>query len=164
MRYGVDIRSLRYPGIIGHRSLPGGGTTDYAVHIYHSAVKGEPFEVFLKENTALPMIYMDDAIRATLDLMEAPKENITIRDSYNLDGMTFTPAEVVAAIKEEIPDFKATFKPNPLRQSIAESWPMSIDDSMARKDWGWKPTYDLKGMTKDMVKNLRKKYNLEKSA
>jgi len=164
MRYGVDIRSLRYPGIIGHRSLPGGGTTDYAVHIYHSAVKGEPFEVFLKENTALPMIYMDDAIRATLDLMEAPKENITIRDSYNLDGMTFTPLEIVAAIKEEIPEFKATFKPDSLRQSIAESWPMSIDDSSARKDWGWKPTYDLEGMTKDMINNLRKKYNLKKSA
>lgn len=164
MRYGLDIRSLRYPGIIGHRSMPGGGTTDYAVHIYHSAVKGEPFEVFLKENTALPMIYMDDAIRATLDLMDAPKENITVRNSYNLAGMTFTPAEIVAAIQEEIPAFKATFKPDPLRQSIAESWPMSIDDSKANEDWGWKPTYDLKGMTKDMIKNLRKEYSLKQSA
>ena len=164
LRYGLDIRSLRYPGIIGHRSLPGGGTTDYAVHIYHSALKGESFEVFLKENTALPMIYMDDAIRATLDLMDAPKENITIRDAYNLAGMTFTPAEIVASIKEEIPEFKATYKVNPLRQSIAESWPMSIDDSKATEDWGWKPTYDLKKMTKDMIKNLRKKYIFKQSA
>ena len=163
LRYGLDIRSLRYPGIIGHRSLPGGGTTDYAVHIYHSAIKGEPFEVFLEERTALPMIYMEDAIRATLELMEAPKESITIRDSYNLAGMTFTPQEIVDAIKAEIPEFKATFKANPLRQSIAESWPQSIDDSKANKDWGWSPKFDLKTMTKDMIKNLRKKNNLKQS-
>ncbi len=164
LRYGVDIRSLRYPGIIGHRSLPGGGTTDYAVHIYHSAVKGEDFEVFLSENTSLPMIYMDDAIRATLELMEAPKEKITIRDSYNLAGMTFSPAEIVASIKREFPEFKATYKSNPLRQSIAESWPKSIDDSKATEDWGWQPNYDLEKMTKDMIMNLRKKYSLKQSA
>ena len=164
LRYGVDIRSLRYPGIIGHRSMPGGGTTDYAVHIYHSAVKGEDFEVFLSENTALPMIYMDDAIRATLELMDAPKEKINVRDAYNLAGMTFSPEEIVASIKEEIPEFKATFKSNPLRQSIAESWPKSIDDSKATEDWGWKPNYDLEKMTKDMIKNLRKKYSLKQSA
>ena len=160
LRFGVDVRSLRYPGIIGHETMPGGGTTDYAVDIYHAAVKGEAFECFLKEDTALPMIYMDDAIRATLELMDAPKERITIRDSYNLAGMTFTPKEIANAIRNEIPDFQITFKPNPLKQSIAESWPQSIDDAQARKDWGWQPRFDLKKMTRDMILNLRSQYKI----
>lgn len=160
LRYGLDIRSLRYPGIIGHASMPGGGTTDYAVDIYHAAVKGESFECFLQEETTLPMIYMADAIRATLDLMAAPKDSISVRDSYNLSGMSFSPIEIAQAIQEEIPSFEVTYKPNELRQSIAESWPQSIDDSQARTDWGWSPKFDLKKMTKDMILNLRKKYSV----
>lgn len=152
-RYGLDVRSLRYPGIIGYQSLPGGGTTDYAVDIYHYAVKGQPFTCFLRENTPLPMLYMDDAIRATLELMEAPAEKIQVRTSYNLAGMTFTPGEIAASIKKEVPGFEISYAPD-FRQAIADSWPGSIDDSAARRDWGWKPRFDLDAMTKDMLLHL----------
>lgn len=154
-RYGLDVRSIRYPGIIGYESLPGGGTTDYAVDIYHYAVQGKPFECFLKANTPLPMLYMPDAIRGTLELMEAPAEKIKVRTSYNLSGMSFTPAEIASSIKQLVPRFEISYAPD-FRQAIAESWPGSIDDSAAREDWGWKPAFDLEGMTRDMLLNLRK--------
>ena len=154
-KYGMDIRSVRYPGVIGYQSLPGGGTTDYAVDIYHKAIAGELFECFLSENTTLPMIYMDDVIRGTIELMNAPEEKIKIRSSYNLAGVSFSPKEIYNAICKEIPDFKIEYKPD-FRQAIADSWPQSIDDSMARDDWGWKPQYDLDSMTKDMLLHLRK--------
>ncbi|MEP3387488.1 MAG: NAD-dependent epimerase/dehydratase family protein [Reichenbachiella sp.] len=157
-RYGLDVRSLRYPGVIGYQSLPGGGTTDYAVDIYHKAIEGENFSCFLEENTTLPMIYMDDAIRATIELMQAPKESIKTRTSYNLAGMSFSPAEIAASIQELYPDFKITYEPD-FRQQIAASWPQSIDDSRAREDWGWQPAYDLKSMTADMIKNLKLQYS-----
>lgn len=153
-KYNLDVRSLRYPGVIGYQSLPGGGTTDYAVSIYHSAIKNEDFECFLSPKTTLPMIYMDDAIRATIELMEAPKEKIKIRTSYNLAGMSFNPEEVAASIKEIYPDFKITYKPD-FRQAIADSWPKNIEDSFARNDWNWKPEFDLKAMTKVMIDNLK---------
>lgn len=163
LKYGTDIRSVRYPGIIGYQSMPGGGTTDYAVDIYHKAVKGEAFSCFLKPQTGLPMIYMDDAIDATLQLMNAPAELVKIRSSYNLSGMSFTPAEIATAIKKHFPLFQIEYNPDPLRQSIAESWPESIDDSEARKDWGWQPKYDLATMTQDMILHLEEKYNLTKT-
>jgi threonine 3-dehydrogenase len=156
-RYGLDVRSLRYPGIIGYQSLPGGGTTDYAVDIYHYAVQNKPFTCFLRDNTPLPMLYMPDAIRATLELMEAPAEQLSVRTSYNLSGMSFTPAEITASIRKQVPDFQVTYEPD-FRQAIADSWPGSIDDSAARADWGWKPEYDLDAMTGDMLLNLRAQY------
>jgi nucleoside-diphosphate-sugar epimerase len=156
-RYGMDIRSLRYPGIISYQSMPGGGTTDYAVDIYHKAVKGEQFECFLKAETTLPMIYITDAMDATVRLMEAPKEKISVRTSYNLAGISFSPEEVAASITKWIPDFKITYKPD-FRQQIAESWPKQIDDAQARKDWGWRPTYNLDKMTEEMIKELTRKY------
>lgn len=152
-RYGMDIRSIRYPGIIGYQSLPGGGTTDYAVDIYHYAVKKQAFTCFLKENTRLPMMYMADAIRGTLELMDAPAEALTVRTSYNLAGMSFTPKEIFESIKKLMPNFQMTCEPD-FRQAIAESWPESIDDSAARADWGWKPHYDLDSMTADMLFHL----------
>lgn len=157
-RYGLDVRSLRYPGVIGYQSLPGGGTTDYAVDIYHKAIAGEKFSCFLEENTTLPMIYMDDAIRATIELMQAPKESIKTRTSYNLAGMSFSPKEISASIQEIYPDFEISYDPD-FRQQIAASWPQSIDDSRARADWGWKPAFNLKSMTADMVKNLKLQYS-----
>lgn len=157
-RYGVDVRSVRYPGIIGHESMPGGGTTDYAVEIYHEAVKGNNYECFLSENTYLPMMYMDDALRATINLMEAPKEDIKIRTSYNLSGMSFSPKEVAENIQKYIPSFEITYKPDE-RQKIADSWTHSIDDSRARQDWNWSPKYDIDAMTQDMIKHLKLKYN-----
>ncbi len=153
-KYGVDVRSLRYPGIISYQSLPGGGTTDYAVDIYHKAVAGEPFSCFLKPNTRLPMMYMDDAVRATLELMEAPVADLSIHYAYNVGAMNFTPAELAAEIKKIIPTFEITYQPD-FRQQIAESWVESMDDSLARKDWHWQEQYNLKGMTKDMIHNLR---------
>ena len=154
-RYGVDVRSLRYPGLISYKSAPGGGTTDYAVEIYHEALEEKSYECFLNEDTYLPMMYMPDAIRATIELMEAPSDNISIRHSYNLGGMSFSPVEIAGEIKKHIPDFSMTCKPD-YRQAIADSWPQSIDDSVARKDWGWKEEYDLASMTKDMLENLQK--------
>lgn len=154
-RYGLDVRSVRYPGIIGYQSLPGGGTTDYAVDIYHKAIRGEGFNCFLKADTRLPMLYMPDAIRATLELMHAPAEKIKVRTSYNLAGMSFTPAEVTESIRRFFPDFKVNYTPD-FRQGIAESWPESIDDSYARNDWGWQPEYNLDRMTADMIEHLRK--------
>lgn len=152
-RYGLDVRSVRYPGIIGYQSLPGGGTTDYAVDIFYKAVRSEPYVCFLKENTRLPMMYMDDAIRATVELMEAPAANLSVRTSYNLAGMSFTPAELAAEIAKHKPGFQVTYEPD-FRQAIAESWTESIDDSTARNDWGWKPAFDLAKMTEDMLLHL----------
>ncbi|MCF2495164.1 MULTISPECIES: NAD-dependent epimerase/dehydratase family protein [Dyadobacter] len=161
-RYGMDIRSLRYPGIIGYQSMPGGGTTDYAVDIYHKAVQGEAFECFLEAKTTLPMIYISDAMDATVRLMEAPKDKITVRTSYNLAGISFSPEEVAESIGKIIPDFKISYKPD-FRQKIAESWPAQIDDSQARKDWGWRPAYNLDKMTEEMIFELKKKYQSVKS-
>jgi threonine 3-dehydrogenase len=154
LKYGVDARSVRYPGIIGWQSLPAGGTTDYAVEIYHAALKEGKYECFLSENTRLPMMYMDDAIKATIDLMEAPKDSISVHYGYNLAAMSFTPAEIAAEIKKHIPNFEITYKPD-FRQAIAASWSESIDDSMARKDWNWKPDFNLAAMTEDMLNHLR---------
>lgn len=153
MKYGVDVRSLRYPGLISYKSPPGGGTTDYAIEIFHEAREEKKYECFLIEDTYLPMMYMPDAIRSTLELMEAPAEKISIRTSYNISSMSFSPKEIGAEIKKHIPDFKMTYNPD-YRQAIANSWPQSIDDSVARKDWGWKEEYDLPAMTKDMFANL----------
>jgi nucleoside-diphosphate-sugar epimerase len=156
-KYGLDVRSIRYPGIIGHQSFPGGGTTDYAIAIFHKAVKNEVFECFLEATSTLPMIYMDDAIRATIELMEAPKENISLRTSYNLSGMSFSPEQLTQSIRKIRPEFKIEYKPD-FRQKIAESWPSSIDDSRARADWGWKSQYDIDTMTAVMIDALEMKY------
>jgi nucleoside-diphosphate-sugar epimerase len=156
-RYGVDTRSLRYPGLIGHKSDPGGGTTDYAVGIYHDALKGEVHDCFLKEGTILPMLYMPDAVKATLDVMHADPEKIKMRMSYNLAGMSFAPEEIADSIKEHIPDFQIAYNPD-YRQAIADTWPAVIDDSLAREHWGWKPAYDLAAMTKDMLENIAPRY------
>lgn len=154
LKYGVDVRSLRYPGLIGWKSAPGGGTTDYAVHIFHEALKKGSYECFLSENTALPMMYMDDAIRATTDIMLAPADKVKIRSSYNLAGISFSPKQIAEEIKKHIPDFTISYKPD-FRQPIADSWPQSIDDSYAQKDWGWKLGYDLPKMVEIMLKNLK---------
>ncbi len=155
-RYGLDIRSVRYPGIVSYQTLPGGGTTDYAVDIFHYAVRSEVYDCYLKPDTRLPMLYMPDAIRGTLELMEAPAESITQHGSYNMAGMDFTPSELAAAIKAHIEDFKITYTPDS-RQQIADSWSDSIDDSVAQSDWNWKPQFDLNEMCKDMILNLKKK-------
>lgn len=152
-KHGVDVRSIRYPGLIGHKSAPGGGTTDYAVHIYHEALKNKTYQCFLSEQTELPMMYMPDALRATISLMEAPAEKVKIRSSYNVAGMSFTPAQIADAIKKHIPEFTISYAPD-FRQAIADSWPQSIDDSYANKDWGWQPEFDLDKMTKDMLDHL----------
>ncbi len=154
-RYGVDVRSIRYPGLISYKSAPGGGTTDYAVEIYSEALLEKKYKCFLREDTYLPMMYMQDAIRATMELMHAPAENISVRTSYNISGMSFSPKEITASIQKHIPEFSLTCIPD-YRQKIADSWPQSIDDSVATKDWGWKPAYDLDRMTKDMLDNLAK--------
>lgn len=155
-KFNVDVRSLRYPGLIGWKSAPGGGTTDYAVHIFHEALKNGKYESFLSENTALPMMHMEDAIRATIDLMQAPAANVKIRGAYNLSGISFTPKQIADEIRKHIPDFTITYKPD-FRQAIADSWPQSIDDAEARKDWGWKEKYDLKGLVGNMLENLKEK-------
>ncbi|MGL2965240.1 L-threonine 3-dehydrogenase [Flavobacterium sp. XGLA_31] len=152
--YGVDVRSIRYPGLISWSTEPGGGTTDYAVDIYHKALKEGTYECFLSEETALPMMYMDDAIRATVEIMQAPSEAIKIRSSYNLSGVSFTPKEIAAEIKKHIPDFTITYKPD-FRQKIADSWPASIDDSRAREDWNWKHEFDMASMTVEMLEHLK---------
>ncbi|HYJ38319.1 MAG TPA: NAD-dependent epimerase/dehydratase family protein [Chitinophagaceae bacterium] len=152
-RYGVDVRSLRYPGLISYKSAPGGGTTDYAVEIFHEALEEKKYTCFLNPGTYLPMMYMPDAIRATIELMEAPAEKISVRTSYNISGMSFSPVEIATEIKKYIPEFEISYKPD-YRQKIADSWPQSIDDSRATTDWGWKPEYDLAKMTRDMLENL----------
>jgi nucleoside-diphosphate-sugar epimerase len=152
-KYGVDVRSLRYPGLIGYKSIPGGGTTDYAVDIFHSAVKKENYTCFLKSDTALPMMYMEDAVQATLQLMEADSSEITIRSSYNVSGMSFSPQELFENIQLHSPDFRVTYEPD-FRQQIADSWPSSINDDCARNDWGWKALYDLPKMTAEILTKL----------
>ncbi len=153
-RYGVDVRSLRYPGLISYKSAPGGGTTDYAVEIFYEALENKKYKCFLSEDTYLPMMYMPDAIKATIELMEAPAEKISIRHSYNVAGMSFSPKEIAAAIQKHIPDFSISYKED-YRQAIANSWPQSIDDSVARNDWGWQQDYDLERMVADMFVNLK---------
>jgi nucleoside-diphosphate-sugar epimerase len=153
-KHGVDVRSIRYPGLIGYKAKPGGGTTDYAVDIYWKAVEGKPFTCFLKGDTALPMMYMDDAVRGTLELMETDAGNVKVRSSYNLAGMTFTPEEVFAEIKKHYPAFQMGYAPD-FRQAIADSWPNSIDDSAARADWGWTPQFDLASMSRAMIEGLK---------
>lgn len=157
-KYGLDIRSIRYPGIIGYQSMPGGGTTDYAVDIYHSAVKNEKFSCFLNSDTKLPMMFMNDAIRSTIELMQSPIENIKIRTSYNLAGMSFSPSEIYNEIKKSYPNFKIEYNSD-FRQKIADKWPKSIDDKEASNDWGWKPEYNLSSMTLIMLEKLKEKYN-----
>ncbi len=152
-KYGMDIRSLRYPGIISHQSLPGGGTTDYAVEVYHRAVRALDYTCYLGPDTTLPMIYIDDAIRATIELMETPADSISVRTSYNLAGMSFSPRELEASVARIFPDFHVEYAPD-FRQHIADSWPRSIDDSCARHDWNWKPSFTLDSMTDEMVKRL----------
>ena len=154
-QFGVDVRSIRYPGLISWTSEPGGGTTDYAVDIYHKALEDGKYECFLSEDTKLPMMYMEDAIRATIEIMQADTEKIKIRSSYNLAGISFTPAEIAAEITKHIPNFTITYKPD-FRQKIADSWPASIDDSRARLDWGWAHQFDQSAMTTIMLENLRK--------
>lgn len=157
-KYGVDVRSVRYPGIIGYNSEPGGGTTDYAVGIFHKAIQEEPFECYLSADTRLPMMYMPDAIRATIELMQAEAEKLTIRTSYNISGMSFSPDEIKSAIQKHVTDFEVKYNPD-YRQKIAESWPESIDDSIARQDWQWKPEYGLDDMSHDMLDHLREQLN-----
>lgn len=154
-KYGVDVRSIRYPGIISWKTLPGGGTTDYAVDIYFEALKKGTFECFLAEDTRLPMMYMDDAIDATIKIMQADADKIKTRTSYNLTAMSFTPKEIADEIKKFIPEFTITYNPD-FRQQIADSWPRVIDDSVARKDWGWEHKFDLSLMTEDIITNLKK--------
>ena len=153
-RYGVDVRSIRYPGIISWKSKPGGGTTDYAVEIYYDALEKGSYTSFLGEGSRLPMMYMDDAIRATIELMKAPAEDVKIRSSYNLAAITFAPEEIAAAVAKEVPGFEIDYELD-FRQAIANSWPSSIDDSPAREHWGWKHEFDLDKMTRTMLENLR---------
>lgn len=153
-QYGVDVRSLRYPGLISWSTPPGGGTTDYAVDIYHKAITEGKFTSFLSENSGLPMMYMDDAIKATINIMQAPAEEIKIRSSYNLSAMSFTPKEIAEEIKKHYPDFTIDYAPD-FRQKIADSWPANIDDTCARKDWNWSNDYNLENMTVEMFKQLK---------
>ena len=152
--FGVDVRSIRYPGLISWSSPPGGGTTDYAVDIFHKALADKTYECFLSSETKMPMMYMDDAIAATIQIMQAPVEEIKIRSSYNLAAMSFTPTEIAAEIQKHIPEFTVTYNPD-FRQKIADSWPASIDDAKARADWNWKHEFDLESMTVDMLEHLK---------
>ena len=154
--YGLDVRSLRYPGLISYKAPPGGGTTDYAVDMYYKAVQGEPYTCFLEKGTYLPMMYMPDAIRATIELMDAGLEKVSLHDAYNISGMSFAPEELVAEIHKEIPVFQVSYEPD-YRQKIADTWPDTIDDQVAQRDWGWKPEYDCAAMTKDMLAHLYEK-------
>jgi nucleoside-diphosphate-sugar epimerase len=158
-KFNVDVRSIRYPGLIGWKADPGGGTTDYAVDIFHQAIKDGKYDSFLSENTRLPMMYMQDAIRATIELMEAPTEQVKIRSSYNLAGVSFTPKQIAVEVSKHIPNFEITYNPD-FRQAIADSWPSSIDDSYAQKNWGWELKYNLEKMTTDMIINLKKQYKI----
>ncbi|NCD68619.1 NAD-dependent epimerase/dehydratase family protein [Mucilaginibacter agri] len=155
-KHGLDVRSIRYPGLISWKAAPGGGTTDYAIHIFHEALKTKSYTSFLSADTALPMMYMDDAIRATISLMDAPAEQISIRSSYNLGGISFNPEQLAAEIKKHIPEFEISYAENDPRQAIADSWPKSIDDSQALQDWGWKLEFGIEKMTEEMLKNLSK--------
>jgi len=155
-KYGVDVRSIRYPGLISYKAEPGGGTTDYAVDIYYKAIQQGSYECYLEKDTYLPMMYMEDAIKATIDLMHADKEKIKIRSSYNLAGISFSPVEIAEEIKKHIPEFTISYAPD-FRQEIANSWPKSINDSRAQEDWGWKEKYDLSSMTEEMLKGLNEK-------
>ena len=155
-RYGVDVRGLRYPGLISASAPPGGGTTDYSVEMYHAAARGEPYTCFLAPNTALEMLFMPDAVRATLELMDAPRERLRYPNAYNLAGMSLTPAAIAAEIRRQLhrfdlPHFEVEYAPDPVRQAIADGWPNSIDDAAARQDWGWRATYDLRRMTSEML-------------
>lgn len=161
-KFGVDVRSIRYPGLISYTTEPGGGTTDYAVDIYHRALKHGQYRCFLKEETILPMMYMDDAIRATIGIMDAEEEDVKIRSSYNLAGVSYAPEDVAASIKKHIPDFEMSYEPD-FRQEIADSWPNSIDDSRAREDWDWKHKFGLDEMTAIMLENLKPKYDEHQS-
>ena len=154
-KYGVDVRSIRYPGLISYKTLPGGGTTDYAVDIYHKALKHGKYICFLSEKTTLPMMYIDDAIRATLTIMDAPKEDVKVRSSYNLAGISFSPEEIAKSVRKQVPNFEISYAPD-FRQEIADSWPQSIDDSDAQKDWGWNNKTSLEEMTSIMLKNIAK--------
>ncbi len=153
-QYGVDVRSIRYPGLISWVSEPGGGTTDYAIEIYHKAINNKKYKCFLSDKTALPMMYMDDAIKATVQIMQAPSKQIKIRSSYNLSAMSFTPDQIASEIKKHYPDFKISYEPD-FRQKIADSWPASIDDSYARDDWNWENEFNLENMTFEMISNLK---------
>jgi nucleoside-diphosphate-sugar epimerase len=153
-KYGVDVRSMRYPGLISWKTLPGGGTTDYAIDIFHKAVAGENYNCFLSEDTELPMMYMEDAVRATVEIMRAPSEEIIERSSYNLSGMSFTPQDIANEINKHVPDFSISYEPD-FRQQIADSWPSSIDDAPARKDWNWKHEYGLDQMVTEMLSHLK---------
>nr|WP_299344576.1 NAD-dependent epimerase/dehydratase family protein [Allomuricauda sp.] len=155
-KFGVDVRSVRYPGLISWKTMPGGGTTDYAVEIYHAAINSGFYKCFLKEDTKLPMMYMDDAVKATISLMLSPRKNIKTHASYNLGSMSFSPQEIAASIQKHIPEFEISYSPD-FRQQIADSWPKSIDDSQARQDWNWSPEFDLKKTTATMLSNLRRK-------
>ena len=155
-KYGVDVRGVRFPGLIGWKSLPGGGTTDYAVDIFYSALRGEKFDCFLREDTELPMMHMEDAIRATREIMEAPADEVKLRTCYNIAAMNFDPKGLAAEIKARIPDFEVSYNPD-FRQDIAATWPRSIEDSPARNDWGWKEKYNLKGLVDNMIENLKGK-------
>ncbi|KJD31298.1 NAD-dependent epimerase [Tamlana nanhaiensis] len=157
-KYGIDVRSIRYPGIISWKTLPGGGTTDYAVEIYHEAIKSNKYECFLKADTELPMMFMDDAIKATIDIMQAPEDAIKIRSSYNLAAISFTPEAIANSIKQHLPNFKISYKPD-YRQEIANSWPKNINDSYARQDWKWKHHFNLDEITEEMLNQLNKTYN-----
>lgn len=156
-RYGVDVRSIRYPGIISWQTLPGGGTTDYAIDIYHKALKHNKYICFLNGETTLPMMYMTDAIKATIDIMSAPSEQIKNRSSYNLAAISFNPEEIAASIRKQLPDFTISYEPD-FRQVIADSWPQSIDDADARTDWGWQHSYELDAITDEMLNNLKTRY------
>lgn len=159
-RYGVDVRGIRFSGIIGHQSVTTGNTTDYAIDIFHKALQNEHFDCYLKSSTRLPMIYMDDAIRAIIELMEAPAQNISIRSSYNVSGITCSPSDIYEEVKKHIPTFKIAYKPD-FRQAIADSFPESVDDSIAQKDWGWTPQYNLSKIVEDMIQHLKKVYPSE---
>lgn len=162
-RFGVDTRSVRFPGLISYTTPPGGGTTDYAVDIYYSAVKGEPFKCPLKPGTFMDMMYMPDALRAAIEIMEADPSRLKHRNSFNIASMSFDPEIIYAKIREYMPEFTMTYELDPLRQAIADSWPDSLDDTCAREEWDWKPEYDLDTMTRDMIKNLRIKFGIEKA-
>jgi nucleoside-diphosphate-sugar epimerase len=155
-KYGLDVRSIRYPGLISWKAMPGGGTTDYAIHIFHDALKKGSYSSFLSAETELPMMYMDDAIRGTIELMDAPEQQISIRSSYNFGGVSFNPEDLATEIKKHIPNFTLNYTAKDPRQKIANSWPASIDDSVAKKDWNWKPTFDLAKLTEEMLGNLKK--------